>query len=716
MNLKRTIVSFCAVASLSPFAAFAVSNQISEVSTAGAEEVEVDGDLVVLGNSDATSASLEVTGAALVDELSVLDGELSVLNSTGTTIRFKVEDSGVIWANGNSNSFDVINDYPEGAGFMFLPNHAGAFRAQLPIILSGRDTYEFLSVGLGSVGFGTLNIASGQFSMVHGVASTASGDFSTAWGNGTEASGFHSTAWGHSSQASGVSSTAWGLQSSAQSLLSTAFGSYNIGAYTFFDDGNDSNDGDTTWYATDPLLEVGNSDDANLKSNALTILKNGKTAIGTHTAIPTAEETLTVYGPLTVGDYSAGTPVSPALGAIRFIGNDFKGYTNNGWQSLIGGPGTSASSLVNSTGTEILSVDSNDDVKIDGGMLSVSESDGSVSREVLFDGSVDSVNGSIKLLNGTTWNGRFFPTLMGDNQSDNRSSIAIFGRTLDTLDTRDANSGAIHLGASLHDGDPLHGNFSPLVNRRVLVVKNHWDLLFGIEANGNVGIGVDLPVQQLEIDGAIALGTTTTDTLGAIRYEGGDFEGYKNATDQWVSLTASGSTGPSTQVVSADDNALVAIETEGSTVETLSTTLTGKVLLAEAQGDISMGAFAPVPSNTVTYQSDFSIDADGWTPTSGTTLSVSGGVLSATDTTISFFQQSGVFSGGSIPHRITAVFSGSTDVRIQSWHIGNQAYQTIYSGWDGIEPIEVTPYSTNLRFRTNSPTFQLTSIKIEEVN
>ncbi len=55
---------------------------------------------------------------------------------------------------------------------------------------------------------------------------------------------------------------------------------------------------------------------------------------------------------------------------------------------------------------------------------------------------------------------------------------------------------------------------------------------------GNVGVGTAAPAQRLDVAGAINIGTTTTGTAGALRWDGTDFEGH-NGTD-WVSLTAGG--------------------------------------------------------------------------------------------------------------------------------------------------------------------------------
>ncbi len=43
-------------------------------------------------------------------------------------------------------------------------------------------------------------------------------------------------------------------------------------------------------------------------------------------------------------------------------------------------------------------------------------------------------------------------------------------------------------------------------------------------ATGNVGIGIAAPLQKLEVDGAIKIGNTTTNTAGSIRYDGTKFQ------------------------------------------------------------------------------------------------------------------------------------------------------------------------------------------------
>ncbi len=129
-----------------------------------------------------------------------------------------------------------------------------------------------------STAFGQNTAASGDYSATWGNYSEASGDYSTAWGEWGRAIGDFATAWGAATYAIGDYSTAWGHRTHAESYSSSALGCWNIGGYTYSDDGVDTNDGDTQWFDLDPLLEVGNGD-YSARSNALTVIKNGQTTL-----------------------------------------------------------------------------------------------------------------------------------------------------------------------------------------------------------------------------------------------------------------------------------------------------------------------------------------------------------------------------------------------------------------------------------------------------
>jgi len=140
--------------------------------------------------------------------------------------------------------------------------------------------------GENSIALGILTEASGRYSNALGHATTASGFVSTAMGHATHAthtsttamgynttaSGPISVAMGNTTEASGSRSTAMGSFTMASSFSSTAIGRYNVGGGTAY-----------AWVGSEPLFEIGNSFYGTPRSNALTVLKNGKIGIGTHT-------------------------------------------------------------------------------------------------------------------------------------------------------------------------------------------------------------------------------------------------------------------------------------------------------------------------------------------------------------------------------------------------------------------------------------------------
>ena len=81
--------------------------------------------------------------------------------------------------------------------------------------------------------------------------------------------GDYSTALGRNTTATGDFSVAFGLNSTAQSYGSLVIGSYNILSGTT-----------NNWVTTEPIFVIGNGTDTSNRSNAFTVLKNGKTGIG----------------------------------------------------------------------------------------------------------------------------------------------------------------------------------------------------------------------------------------------------------------------------------------------------------------------------------------------------------------------------------------------------------------------------------------------------
>jgi len=123
--------------------------------------------------------------------------------------------------------------------------------------------------GLAATAIGYFNNAAGSYTTSMGFSTVAAGQMSLATGYDTETDGVVSIAGGYRSVTTGDYSVALGFQSH-----SVPHSSFVIGRY------NDESVGDNNeWIDTDPVFIIGNGADAATRSNAFTVLKNGKTAI-----------------------------------------------------------------------------------------------------------------------------------------------------------------------------------------------------------------------------------------------------------------------------------------------------------------------------------------------------------------------------------------------------------------------------------------------------
>jgi len=108
------------------------------------------------------------------------------------------------------------------------------------------------------------------------------GTHSVALNQSTIAGGGSSLATGKNTLAGGDASVTMGISTQAQSFASVVIGSYNelLGGQHH------------QWIASDPLFVIGNGSAWNDRRNAVTVLKNGRTGIGTSTP----QATLDVQG------------------------------------------------------------------------------------------------------------------------------------------------------------------------------------------------------------------------------------------------------------------------------------------------------------------------------------------------------------------------------------------------------------------------------------
>ena len=211
---------------------------------------------------------------------------------TTPTARLHVKDSAVL--------FSAAGDLPATPGLppvqgpgrrmMWYPNKA-AFRVGY---VNGTQ-WDQNNIGNYSFAAGRITTASGNAATAFGYGANATGIAATAFGRETLATGDYSTATGFGSEANGFLSNATGAYSFATGDYSmalgnsaTASGNYavaigeNINAKATYETvlGRWNTDYIPAATTTDRLFSIGNGTAALARSDALTILKNGKVGIG----------------------------------------------------------------------------------------------------------------------------------------------------------------------------------------------------------------------------------------------------------------------------------------------------------------------------------------------------------------------------------------------------------------------------------------------------
>jgi len=211
-------------------------------------------------------------------------------------------------ATGNGNTASGVSSFAAGA----LNNVSGDFAVGLGTgnLVSGEGAVAIgesnSSTNSGSFVSGQNSSATSFGSIALGESCIASGDYAIAMGNQSSANGSSAVALGKDAQANGQNSTAFGNATIANGFSSSAFGGAVADAQYAFALGrfNEGGGSSGSWVPTDPLFEIGNGETASNKSNAVTVLKNGNTGLGTSS--PTS--TLHVDGSVRIqnGSQAAG--------------------------------------------------------------------------------------------------------------------------------------------------------------------------------------------------------------------------------------------------------------------------------------------------------------------------------------------------------------------------------------------------------------------------
>ncbi|WP_409479479.1 tail fiber domain-containing protein [Pseudobdellovibrio sp. HCB154] len=421
----------------------------------------------------------------------------------------KLSVSGVLLVSGEYGSGESLVVSGAGTRMFFYPKKS-AFRAGY----AGADEWDDANIsdgsiamgdgatafGYGAISLGTGTFASGTNAVAIGRYSNATGDKATAFGesqaegdlstsfDSSYAGGMYSVAMGSSSangdrsisigpsaNADGEASVAIGQSTLSRAYRGIAVGSYNVG-----------NGSGTAWVATDPIFEIGNSQNGSPRSNALTVLKNGSIGIGVTTPTYTLDVSGVVNAKgLKINGVDAGSVTSSSVIAAL-------SYTpaNSATVATLSSSYTSlAASMaaISASGTQWTTSGAN--IFYNAGNVGVGVTNPSAKLEVIGDVGI--------LASSTEAEGVKFHTTFSNNETSSRMVLA--ERQDNAYGWSFVTAGVANpvLGGTTLTGLPA-GTFS---------IVRHSGSAVGAAAltinreTGNVGIGTTTPSAKLEVVG-----------------------------------------------------------------------------------------------------------------------------------------------------------------------------------------------------------------------
>jgi len=219
------------------------------------------------------------------------------INTNTPLAMLHVKDSSVLFTGGAQIPQSPGNPPISGAGvrMMWYPEKAALRVGQALGQQWSKDSIGLYSIAMGyntrafghnSVAMGELIKSDGDYSIALGANNTTTGQQSTALGSFLTTSGFWSAAMGVNNVATGIVSTAIGGSNRASGSYSTAIGNLTVANSAYEIVVGRANDttgvgSSTGWFDGDPLFVIGNGDLFGTRKNAMTVLKNGNTGIGT---------------------------------------------------------------------------------------------------------------------------------------------------------------------------------------------------------------------------------------------------------------------------------------------------------------------------------------------------------------------------------------------------------------------------------------------------
>jgi hypothetical protein len=258
--------------------------------------------LTILKNGTITAPSLTNTLIDLAGDKALITKEyaLSVVGSSGLQ-RIEIGGGGLL--NPAGWILDKNGEYLDGGDITGPGNWAIDMMIHEDYLDSdGTASQSTGASGLYSFGAGRDNAVLGNYSAGFGGYNAIEGIGSAVFGFNNWAFGNYSLVQGNANRTTGDYISAFGQNLKADASHSIVMGRYNVGGGTA-----------SSWVATEPILEIGNGTADASRSNALTVLKSGKTTVNestpssivhaingvkTHTGLNDAAG---VYGENTVG-------------------------------------------------------------------------------------------------------------------------------------------------------------------------------------------------------------------------------------------------------------------------------------------------------------------------------------------------------------------------------------------------------------------------------
>lgn len=411
------------------------------------------------------------------DAMVILKNGKTGIGTSLPSARLHVTDSSVLFSAAGDAPGIPGNTPISGAGrrMMWYADKA-AFRSGA---VAGTE-WDINNIGYYSFASGYGTTAIGSYSTAIGYGPVASGYTATAMGSSTNASGNTSTAMGSSTIASGIASTAMGSSTNATGDFSTAMGGLTIASGDYsaalgvgtnakaqgsLSAGkyNDDTDSPSPFFpvSTDRIFQIGNGT-FSAKTNAVTVLRNGNTGIGT---------------------VNPATRLHIVQGPSGFGGGYFPGM-------VLEGDANTYFNLLSPNGSE---------------------------TAILFGKASDAASGGIVYNNAAHLNGMEFRTngnatrmvlldngYLGIGVTDPAFRLDVGERM--RLRSSGGNSAGIWLNNSANNASPA---FTGMRSDNLVGFYGNnsgWGFLMNTD-NGKVGIGTDVPAAQLEVNGYTKLGS-----------------------------------------------------------------------------------------------------------------------------------------------------------------------------------------------------------------